>query len=52
MGSGRFGNAGVGILQEPARHLYPSVLRRRFLLLSGVKMRFESTFTNVLNHTN
>jgi hypothetical protein len=51
-GAGRFGNAGVGILQGPGTAAVSLGIARLFNLTERVRMRFESTFTNVLNHTN
>jgi Carboxypeptidase regulatory-like domain len=51
-GAGRFGNAGVGILQGPGTAAVSLGLAKVFLVTEGVRVRFESTFTNVLNHTN
>jgi Carboxypeptidase regulatory-like domain len=51
-GAGRFGNAGVGTLQGPGTAAVSLGLAKSFALTEGVKLRFESTFTNVLNHTN
>ena len=51
-GAGRFGNAGVGILQGPGTTAVSLGLAKSFPLTEGVKLRFESTFTNILNHTN
>jgi len=51
-GAGRFGNAGVGILQGPGTAAVSLGIARVFNLTERVRMRFESTFTNVLNHTN
>ena len=52
LGAGRFGNAGVGILQGPSTAAASLGLAKVFHATEGVKVRFESTFTNVLNHTN
>ena len=52
VGAGRFGNAGVGILQGPGTEAVSMGLAKVFKITEGTKMRFESTFTNVLNHTN
>jgi Carboxypeptidase regulatory-like domain len=52
VGAGRFGNAGVGILQGPGTAAVSLGLAKVFALTEGVHLRFESTFTNVLNHTN
>ncbi len=51
-GAGRFGNAGVGILQGPGTAAASLGLAKVFHVPESVKVRFESTFTNVLNHTN
>jgi hypothetical protein len=51
-GAGRFGNAGVGILQGPGTAAVSLGLAKNFALTAKAKLRFESTFTNVLNHTN
>ena len=50
--AGRFGNAGVGILQGPGTAAVSLGLAKNFALTEHAKLRFESTFTNVLNHTN
>jgi hypothetical protein len=52
VGAGRFGNAGVGILQGPGAAAVSMGLAKSFKLTEKTKLRFESTFTNVLNHTN
>jgi hypothetical protein len=51
-GAGRFGNAGVGILQGPGTATASLGLAKVFKIHEAVRVRFESTFTNVLNHTN
>jgi hypothetical protein len=51
-GAGRFGNAGVGILQGPGTATVALGLAKNFAITERAKLRFESTFTNVLNHTN
>ncbi len=51
-GAGRFGNAGVGILQGPGTEAVSLGLAKNFAVNERVKVRFETTFTNVLNHTN
>ena len=50
--AGRFGNAGVGILQGPGTAAVSLGLAKVFPITEAVHLRFESTFTNVLNHTN
>jgi len=51
-GAGRFGNAGVGILEGPGTSAVALGLGKVFKITEGTKLRFESTFSNVLNHTN
>jgi Carboxypeptidase regulatory-like domain len=52
VGAGRFGNAGVGVLQGPGTEAVSLGLAKVFTVTESVHVRFESTFTNVLNHTN
>jgi len=52
IGAGRFGNSGVGILQGPGTAAVSLGLAKVFTVTERVHLRFESTFTNVLNHTN
>jgi hypothetical protein len=51
-GAGRFGDAGVGILEGPGTATVALGLGKSFKMTERVNLRFESTFTNVLNHTN
>ncbi|MGD0443858.1 MAG: TonB-dependent receptor [Edaphobacter sp.] len=51
-GAGRFGNAGVGILQGPGTAAVSLGAAKQFHITEKVHARFETTFTNVLNHTN
>jgi hypothetical protein len=51
-GAGRIGNAGVGILQGPGTIGVSAGLSKTFQIQEHLRLRFESTFTNVLNHTN
>jgi hypothetical protein len=51
-GAGRFGNAGVGILQGPGTAAVSLGVAKRFAITEKLSARFETTFTNVLNHTN
>jgi hypothetical protein len=51
-GAGRFGNAGVGTLQGPGTAAVSLGVAKSFVLTEKVHARFETTFTNVLNHTN
>jgi hypothetical protein len=52
VGAGRFGNAGVGILEGPGTATINLGLAKVFKLRERAKLRFEATFTNVLNHVN
>jgi hypothetical protein len=52
VGAGRFGNAGVGILQGPGTAAVALGLGKSIQITEAIHLRFESTFTNVLNHTN
>jgi hypothetical protein len=51
-GAGRFGNAGVGILQGPGSVAIAMGVSKVIPINDAVHLRFETTFTNVLNHTN
>jgi Carboxypeptidase regulatory-like domain len=51
-GAGRFGNAGVGILEGPGTAAVSLGVAKNFRITERLHGRFESTFTNVLNHTN
>ncbi len=48
----RFGTAGVGILTGPGTIDWDAGLAKSFSLSERVKMRFEFSFVNVLNHLN
>ena len=50
--AGRIGNAGVGILEAPGTIAVSGGLAKLLVEQEHWRMRFESTFTNVLNHTN
>ena len=52
VGAGRFGNAGVGILQGPGTAALSLGVAKSFRITEALHARFESTFTNILNHTN
>jgi len=52
VGAARIGNAGVGILEGPGTIAVNGGLSKSFLIREGMRMRFEATFTNALNHTN
>jgi hypothetical protein len=50
--SGAVGNCGVGILEGPGTTTAALGLAKRIRLTERVGMRFEATFTNLLNHPN
>jgi len=50
--SGQFGNCGVGILEGPHMLDIDTGLAKRFNIGERFHVRFEATFTNVLNHSN
>ncbi len=50
--AGRTGNAGVGILEAPGTIAVSAGLAKVIAIRERYNLRFESTFTNVLNHTN
>ncbi len=52
VGAGRFGDAGVGILQGPNTIAIGLGTAKVLTIRENVRLRFESSFTNVLNHTN
>jgi hypothetical protein len=51
-GAGHFGNCGVGILEGPDMIDVNSGLAKNVSLHERYKLRFEATFTNVLNRSN
>jgi len=51
-GAGRFGNCGLGILQGPGMIDVDAGLAKHFRITERLGLRFEASFTNVLNHTN
>jgi hypothetical protein len=51
-GAGRMGNAGVGILEAPGTVAVSAGLAKTMAIHENMRLRFEATFTNVLNHTN
>ncbi|MGB9514972.1 MAG: carboxypeptidase regulatory-like domain-containing protein [Candidatus Acidiferrum sp.] len=52
VGAGRFGNCGLGILQGPGMIDVDAGLAKHFQITERLRLRFEATFTNVLNNTN
>jgi len=51
-GAGRFGSCGLGILQGPGMIDVDAGLAKHFQITERVRLRFEASFTNILNHTN
>jgi hypothetical protein len=49
---GRFGNAGVGTLLGPGTVNLNSALGKEFRIKERAKLKFEASFTDVLNHVN
>lgn len=49
---GRFGNSGVGILNGPGTAVWSSGLAKTFVLTERLRMRFDATFSNLLNRPN
>ncbi len=52
LGAGRVGNAGVGSLEGPGTVAVNAGLAKVIPIRESMHLRFEATFTNVLNHTN
>ncbi len=50
--AGRFGNCGLGILQGPGEIDVNAGLAKQTSFREHYRLRFEATFTNVVNHTN
>jgi Carboxypeptidase regulatory-like domain len=50
--AGPVGNCGVGILEGPGTTAIAAGLSKTFHLTERMRLRFESTFTNLLNHPN
>jgi hypothetical protein len=51
-GAGRVGDASVGSLEGPGTIAVAAGLAKVIPIHGNINLRFESTFTNVLNHTN
>ncbi len=49
---GRYGSESVGDLHGPGTVSLSTGLSKSFVLVEGIRLRAEGTFTNVLNHTN
>jgi hypothetical protein len=52
VGAARIGNAGVGSLEGPGTIAVSAGLAKVFEIRNNLHLRFESTFTHILNHTN
>jgi hypothetical protein len=52
VGAGRIGNAGVGVCEGPGTVTVAAGLSKVFVVRERLRLRFESTFTNILNHPN
>jgi hypothetical protein len=52
LGAGRVGNASVGSLEGPGTIAVNTGLAKVIAIRESMHLRFEATFTNVLNHTN
>jgi hypothetical protein len=50
--SGPVGNCGVGILEGPGTTTIAAGLSKNFHITERLRLRFEGTFTNLLNHSN
>jgi len=50
--SGAVGNCGIGILEGPGIATVAAGFAKTFHVTERVKLRFEGTFTNLLNHPN
>jgi hypothetical protein len=52
VGAARIGNSGVGILEGPGTVAVSAGLAKSMAIRENMHLRFEATFTNMLNHTN
>jgi Carboxypeptidase regulatory-like domain len=50
--AGPVGNCGVGILEGPGTSTIAAGLSKNFHITERLRLRFEGTFTNLLNHPN
>jgi hypothetical protein len=50
--AGRFGTCGVGTLEGPGMVDVDAGVAKRFNIGERVHLRFEASFTNIINHTN
>ena len=51
-GAGRIGNEGVGNCVGPDTNIVSAGLSKSFAIWERLRMRFEATYTNLLNHPN
>jgi hypothetical protein len=51
-GAGRLGNAGVGVCQGPGTIGVSGGISKNFSIAEKLRVRFEATFSNILNHPN
>ena len=51
-GAGRIGNEGVGNCVGPDTNVLSAGLSKIFAIYERLRMRFEATYTNILNHPN
>src|SRR5262249_58559905 len=51
-GAGRIGNSGVGILRGPGTIAIAGGVSKTFAVREGLRARFETTVTNLVNHAN
>jgi hypothetical protein len=51
-GAGRIGNAGVGTCVGPDTNVLSAGLSKSFAIWERLRLRFEATYTNLLNHPN
>lgn len=49
---GRFGNAGVGLFTGPGTVVWNGGVAKVFPIAERLRMRFDATFSNLLNHPN
>ena len=52
VGAGRTGNAGVGICEGPGTVSIAGGMSKSLAIVERLRLRFEATFTNILNHPN
>jgi hypothetical protein len=50
--TGKYGNAGVGVLRGPGFFIWDSAVSKQFPIWEQTKLSFNAEFFNFLNHTN